>query len=411
MIGLLSVNHQTASVDVRSAFALSEAEASMLVEDWIACGFLSGAVVLSTCNRVEIYYEAEGQCPQATEQSLIRSFLANLELSKRYAHYLSTLRDEAVYRHLFRLSAGLESLVVGETQILGQIKAAYRMASLGGHCTGSLSRLFHRAFEVAKRIRHQYMLGATPLSAGSVAVDRLQELKPNATKVLIVGAGIMADAVYEQLIHYGQKHIVVYNRTRERAERFKVQHPRAEVACEGELRQHLATADAIIVATSAPSPIVGVEHLPPLAVGRVVVDLAVPRNVAPEVGKLPGVELISIDELSGLGRNLSEQDVVQIDSLIEDYVNQHRQWVEAAEIREVIAVVQEASQHLLRQELEQCQEQTSQEEYERMALRLEHFRTTYTTAIVAALRAVSQDGLQRKYSDVTRQLFTHIINK
>ena len=187
MIGLIGINHQIADIEKRSAFALTSGEASLIVEDWIACHFVKGAVILSTCNRVEIYYDVETTCPAAVEQKLIHSLLSNLELSVRYGEYLMKLRDADAYEHLFRLASGLESMVIGETQILGQLKEAYRMASLSGHCSGVLSRLFHRAFEVAKRVRSEYILSSTPISAGSAAVDKLFSLPSLPIWVLILG--------------------------------------------------------------------------------------------------------------------------------------------------------------------------------------------------------------------------------
>lgn len=383
----------------------------MLVEDWIACGLLTGAVILSTCNRVEIYYDAPSSCPQGTERRLIESFLQNLELSPRYAQYIECRQAEEVYRHLFRLSSGLESMVVGETQILGQVKEAYRMASLAEHCPGTLSRLFHRAFEVAKRLRSEYLISTTPLSAGSVSVESLLGLKPSPQEILIIGAGIMSDTIYEHLLHRGQNNIIVYNRTRERAERFAELHPHARVICERELDEALLRAEAIIVATSAPSPIVYPHHLPPIESGRIVIDLGVPRNVAPEVAELSHVQLITIDELGELGLSLSTEVQSQIDSLIEDYVLAHKQWVEGAELREVIATMQRASQLLLEKELLQLPHTLSESDKQLIAQWDEHLRTTYTTAIATALRELSEDGQKRKYSTAIQQIFANIISK
>lgn len=412
MIGLISINHRLAGVDERSAFALSEGEASMLVEDWIACGLLTGAVVLSTCNRVEIYYSAEDSCASASERRLIDSFLRNLELSPRYAHYLECKRDEEVYRHLFRLAAGLESIVVGETQILGQLKEAYRMASLSGHCPGSMARLFHRAFEVAKRVRSEYLVSATPHSAGSAAVEQLLQVLPQPRQILIVGAGLIADTICEHLRHHGQKNIVVYNRTRERAERFAAQHPEVRIACEGELATELHAADAVLVATSAPSPIIKAtdfasERLHP----AILIDLAVPRNIAPEVGDIEGITLISIDDLTELGATLDLVQLEQIDNIIEEYILLHKQWVEGAQLRDAIATIQQTSSRLLDKELAQLPSQLSLQERELIKQWDEHLRTTYTTAIVASLREISDEGKKRKYPEVMKAVFDHIQTK
>lgn len=412
MTGLISINHRLAGVDERSAFALSEGEASMLVEDWIACGLLTGAVVLSTCNRVEIYYSAEDGCASASERRLIDSFLRNLELSPRYAQYLECKRDEDVYRHLFRLAAGLESIVVGETQILGQLKEAYRMASLAGHCPGSMARLFHRAFEVAKRVRSEYLVSATPHSAGSAAVEQMLRILPQPRQTLIVGAGLIADTVCEHLRHHGISNIVVYNRTRERAERFASQHPELRIACEGELTRELLDAEAVLVATSAPSPIIKAEDFAPEGPHPTLfIDLAVPRNIAPEVGDIEGVTLISIDELTELGASLDLVQLEQIDSIIEEYILLHKQWVEGAQLREAIGSIQQTASRLLDKELSLLPSQLSPEERELIKQWDEHLRTTYTTAIVAALREVSDEGRKRKYPEALKAVFDHIQNK
>lgn len=410
MIGLIGINHHTARADLRSAFALSIAEASMLVEDWIACGLLEGAVILSTCNRVEIYYTIETDTPNSVEQTLIYSFLCNLELSPRYASLLETKRDKAVYEHLFRLSSGLESLVLGETQILGQIKEAYRMASLSGHCPGNLSRLFHRSFEVAKRIRSEYIVHATPLSAGSVAVDKLFALKETLGSVLIVGAGTMADTVYQHLFHHRHRDIVVYNRTRERAEKFARSHPEARIAYEGELLREISLADVIIVATGAPSPIIHAEDLDISSGKKMIVDLAVPRNVAPEVDELEHITLITLDELSDLGIQLGADKLLEVDRVIQEYVGLHHSWVEGAELREVICTIQQAMEQLLERELAGLPASLTDTDRQLIHYWDEHLKTSYSTAIVTALKELSSKGV-KKYADAMHTVFKQILNK
>lgn len=410
MIGLIGINHQTADLDKRSAFALSSAEASLIVEDWIACDFVKGAVILSTCNRVEIYYEVEDTCPSAGEHRLIHSLLNNLELSPRYADLLIAKRGNEAYEHLFRLASGLESMVIGETQILGQLKEAYRMASLSGHCSGVLSRLFHRSFEVAKKVRSEYVLNTTPISAGSAAVDKLLAVcQPK--QVLIVGAGLMADTIYDHLLHRGATNIVVYNRTRERAERFKESHSEARIAYEGALDEELKRAEAIIVATSAPSPIVKAEHLPIASGDKTIIDLAVPRNVAPEVDTLEHITLYTIDALEHLGERIDEDVQLKIKDIIDEYVQIHQQWMEGAQMREAIGIVQKTTGLLLERELELSRGSLTADEFLKYEAHSEHFKTTISTAIIAALRKVSEYGRRHRYVDAIQAVFLEIQNK
>lgn len=409
MIGLIGIDHRQASVDERADFALSPAESSMLVGDWQACGLLSGAIVLSTCNRVEIYYEAEGTCHASVERRLIASLLNNLELSPRLAARVHSLRGNDCIRHLFRLASGLESMVVGETQILGQLKEAYRIASTYSLCTPVLSRLFHRAFEVAKRIRSEYVISASPLSAGSASVDRLLVDAPEAldAPILIVGAGLMAETIYERLRSLGARHIGVYNRTRERAERFAEHHPESKVYCEGSLPACIAEASAIFVATSAPSPIVLPEHLS-VGASKHIFDLAVPRNVAEAVGLLPGIRLYSIDELGQMGLSLSDEMHSAINSLIDEHLELFVRWTEGAQLREVIATLQQTMTDLLEHELKRLpntlitSERTLIEHYD------EHLRTTITTALIASLREASDEGRRSRYLEVIDSLCQHI---
>lgn len=413
MIGLIGINHKQASVDERAAFALSPAEASMLIEDWQACGLLQGAVVLSTCNRVEIYYEAESGCQAATEARLVRSLLSNLEVSPRLGSKMTLLRDEEAVRHLFRLASGLESMVVGETQILGQLKDAYRMASSYGLCNGVLSRLFHRAFEVAKRIRTSFLVSGSPLSAGSVAVDKLLREAPEVwhEPILIVGAGMMAEKTFERLHELGASQIGVYNRTRERAQRFAEHHPSAHVYCEGELRSAIERAHAIFVATSAPSPII----LPDMLVQRVamcyIFDLAVPRNVAESVASLPYVQLYSIDQLSQMGLQLDTLQLEEIEAILDQHIELFVRWREGAQMREAIGTIQRAADSLLERELSKLPSTLSPQERALIEQYDEHLRTTFTTALASSLREISHEGKRRRYIEAICALFDNIISK
>lgn len=388
----------------------------MLVEDWQACGLLKGAVVLSTCNRVEIYYEADGVCHSAVERRLVASLLSNLELSPRLASKLKALRGEEAMRHLFRLASGLESMVVGETQILGQLKEAYRQASACALCTPLLSRLFHRAFEVGKRIRTEYMVSASPLSAGSAAVDKLIKDAPHTLEgeILIVGAGLMAETIYHRLVELGAKHINVYNRTRERAERFAQSHPKARIYCERELSEVLILSQSIFVATSAPSPIVLRAHLDArefLNSERYIFDLAVPRNVEEAVGALPGVRLYSIDELGEMGLILSSETEAATSAIIEEHLSLFVRWTEGAHLRETIGALQRTTTWLTERELSALPHELSDVERQLIAHYDEHLRVTITTALVSALRKVSDEGQRSRYVEVIDDLCRYILQE
>lgn len=413
MIGLIGINHKTASIDERAAFALSSSEAVMLIEDWKAAGYVEGAIVLSTCNRVEIYYESQSNCPASADR-LIESLLDNLEVSPRLHSKMFSLRGEAMARHLFRLASGLESMVIGETQILGQVKDAFRLATSENQSTPLLSRLFHRAFEAAKRIRSQYLISATPLSAGSAAVDFVLSQAKHIldAPILIVGAGQMAETIVAHLLHLGARQVGIYNRTRDRAERFLERHPELRIHCEGDLGTALLEAEAIFVATSASNPIILPEHLHGRKAAQWLFDLAVPRNISEQVGTLPLTHLYTIDDLrteemqEHTAKLISEAEVI-LEEVLADFV----QWTQGSKLREVIALIQQSSDAILERELANLPNTLTESERTLISQYDQHLRTTYATSIIAALREIAEPTGQTKHLEAMRAVFQHVLNK
>lgn len=412
MIGLISINHKTASLSRRELFALTSEEATALVDLWRTEEEIAGAIVLSTCNRLEIYYDS----PTKITRELETRLLEHLYRFKRVRHrgdesiFVTARHQEAVY-HLFRLASGLESMVLGETQILGQIKEAYRLATSAGQTTSVLSRLCHRTFEAAKRVRSEYLISATPISAGAAAVDLLAARTPgfSTKRVLLLGAGQMAEVITERLQALSHPHVALYNRTRERAEGFASRHQLPHVYSEGQLAEAIATHDLIFVATSSLHPIVTQEILPANGRPQVYFDLAVPRNVDPALDELPQLQLYTIDDLRGKGdKALPQQEQAELTTYLQGMVSEFIQWCEAAEVREVIGLIQQVSQQILQKELSHLPNDLTTTERDLITHWDEHLRITYTTAIVAALREVSQQSQTNKYSEALRQLFGHI---
>ncbi len=414
MFGLIGIDYKVASVDERACFALSEDEAVMLVKDWQRWGYISGAVVLSTCNRVEIYYDSQDNSPLISKV-LKQSLQRNLELSTRLMNKVQELNGEELFRHLFRLSSGLESMVQGETQILGQLKEAFKVATRNGISTPLLSRLFHKAFEVAKRIRTNYLLGGRPLSAGASAVDFMlercqgQELRP-----LILGAGQIAETVYHRLVAQGFEEIALYNRTPERAERFQASHPKVQIFTEDTMPQAIQESNLIFVATSSLNPIIIKEDLLKLQLAKPIYffDLAVPRNVAQDVSELEQVQVFAIDEL----QNTSDKEAVderffliqsEIDSFVQDFVL----WYQTSDIRECIEDIQQVSQMLIQRELRKLPKTLREDERQLIEEYDEHFRITYTTALVSALRELGEGENSAQYAQSIKTLFNKIREK
>jgi len=307
-------------------------------------------------------------------------------------------------------------MVLGETQILGQLKEAYRRATAHEQSTAVISRLCHRAFETAKKVRSEYLLSATPISAGTAAVDYLRQRIANFSEqpVLILGAGQMAEVIAHRLQELQHPMVSIYNRTRERAIAFAEKHQIPSVYSDDHLPQALTTSPITFVATSSLTPIITEELLVHIPQGeRYFFDMAVPRNVDPSLDEVPHLHLYTIDDLRSQ-QYLSGEEIHQreeIRSYIQSMVQDFLQWCDAAEVRQTIGLIQQVSHQLLDKELSALPHDLSEEERKLISHWDEHLRTTYTTAIVSALRELSETTGLKTYSKTLLQLFTHIQGK
>lgn len=413
MIGIIGINHNTASVDIRECYALSESEAFSLVEEWKANRDVEGAIVLSTCNRIEIYYETAEQ--HFRPYILIQKLASFKQIENLDENIFLCKQGTEAFKHLFRLASGLESMVRGETQILGQLKSAFRNATEHKHSTSILSRMFHKAFETAKLIRTSYFVSSIPISSGAAAVHLLLEkVTLPRLSVLIVGAGQIAETVCDELRRIECPNIRIYNRTRERAERFAATHGNLDCYYEDQLREALQEADVVFVATSSLTPII----VPELLVEKdpqkplYLFDMAVPRNVSEEIADLPFCSVFTIDDLkrSSSEAVLEEIDWQSIENLIEEMASQLEEWVNASALREVIHTIQEASDLLLQKELSKLPNDLDEYDKRKIAHYEQHLRVSFSTALVAASRKVTQEGRNLKYAEAIGNLFKVIID-
>jgi glutamyl-tRNA reductase len=332
----VGISHHTADVQVRERFA-GHAEVDRVLREEVGC---TEALLLTTCNRVEVY--AAAAQPISTE---------------RIAHCLlatgtTPLEDEVdvFYRyealdcvqHLFRVASGLDSMVIGETEILGQAKKAYEAARSSGAAGPLLHRLFQRAFRVAKQVRSNTGITRGAVSVGSVAVDLAEQIFGHfeTRKVLLLGAGEASERTARALAKRGVRDIRVTNRSPERAQAL------AELICGcavpiEEWERHCREVDILISSTAAPNPIVTRQNLGPLLHDRLdrplfIIDIAVPRDVAPEVNEMEGVFLYDIDSLKSIAEQslaLRREQVAVGEEIIAGHVEDFSGWFVSARER------------------------------------------------------------------------------
>lgn len=329
----IGINHNTASVELREKVAFGPDKLSEALGQLSADSHVNGSVILSTCNRTEIYCDVKSSSKNKLIEWLTQFHNVSPEDLKPslYVH-----EDQAAIRHLMRVSCGLDSLVLGEPQILGQVKQAYADSRKNNAVDSSLDKWFQKAFSVAKRVRTETEIGGSAVSVAYAActlAKHIFESLSDAT-VLLVGAGETIELVAKHLAGHNCKRIIVANRTRERAmslaEEFN-----AEVIALNEIPDHLHFADIVISSTASPLPIIGkgmVEsalkkrrHQPMLFV-----DIAVPRDIESQVGDLNDAYLYSVDDLQSIVDSNIEQrkvEAIQAEAIVSEESASFMSWM------------------------------------------------------------------------------------
>jgi len=347
---LLGMNHRTAEVELRERCALDGERTREALQRLRREQGLSEAAILSTCSRVEI--TAAGPEPEALEAVLVK-FLAELgglaaeELKPKLYRRL----DDEAARHLMCVASGLDSMVPGESQILGQVRQAYQWSRESGMSGRLLNGLFQRTMAAAKRIRSETDLGRGQLSVSSVAADlarRVFEAFGDKT-VLVIGAGETGKLTLVHVAQLGVGRILVANRTQARAQELARRFGGEAVAFDA-VKQHLAEADIVVCSTSSPEVVLKRTDVEASLGGRrgrplLVVDVAVPRDVEASVGELPGVFLYDIDDLNEVVQsNLKyrEQATETALELVDAEVDGFREWMVGLDLGELVQGLREA---------------------------------------------------------------------
>ena len=309
---VIGLSHHTSPVIVRERFAFAEAKIPATLSLLRESGTVEEAVILSTCNRVEIY--AATALPPAKAFAELQGFLLKCaDYRDPMTDEIYTLAEPQSLHHLFKVAAGLDSMVLGETEILGQLKKAYELALQHNHTSGILNKAFQKAFNVAKHIRTETAIQRGSVSVGSVAVELAEKIF-NALEnrqVMVIGAGDTSEKTARALLSRGARSIIVSNRSHERALALASELGGRAVQFE-EWGQEFEKIDIVISSTAAPHYILDRAKLGPLMKLRknrplLLIDIAVPRDIEPEVNLLENVYLYNIDDLQAIADDYLKQ--------------------------------------------------------------------------------------------------------
>ena len=346
---ITGVNHRTAPVAIREKLAFTESDLpNALAELRKRPGLVEG-MILSTCNRVEFAVTTD---EDVDPQDCVEEFLTSSQrISDRawIQPYVYSFGGREAIRHLFRVAASLDSMVVGEPQILGQLKSAYSMAKSQGALSGFLDTVLTRAFNVAKRVRTETEIGVSAVSVSYAAVELAREIFGSLSnkKVMLIGAGKMSELAARHLYRSGVTQILVANRTRSRAEQV-AELVRGRIIDYGNLHTTLPEVDIVITSSGAPGYILTKDQMRKIIDARknrpmFLIDIAVPRNIEPAVNDLANVFLYDIDDLQKVvDNNLRDRldEAAEADKIVMEEVDRLEAYMRGREVVPMIVSLQ-----------------------------------------------------------------------
>jgi glutamyl-tRNA reductase len=352
------LNHKTAPLAVRERAAFVTDHLESAVQDLASNDGVREATILSTCNRTEIYCRLKNRDSDLVSRWICRySGLSNEEIQQSVYGY----PDDRAVKHAFRVASGLDSMVLGEPQILGQMKDAFAVAHRAGTTGKILNRLFQHTFSVAKQVRTDTAVGANAVSVAYAAVDLAKHIFSSLSDqtVLLIGAGETIELVARHLAEQNVKHIIVANRSIERAE-LLAQQIRSEAISLAEIPERLHEADIVVASTASTLPILGKGAVESATRKRrrkpmFMVDLAVPRDIEPEVGDLRDVYLYTVDDLSEVvDRNISarREAALEAEKIIDLQVVRFMRWMKSLDSVPTIKSFRREVEEIRGQELE-----------------------------------------------------------
>ena len=350
----LGINHKTAPVSLRERVTFSPDTLDQALDSLLAQPMVQGGVVLSTCNRTELYLSVEEQ--DNLQEALVRWLCDYHNLNEEdLRNSLYWHQDNDAVSHLMRVASGLDSLVLGEPQILGQVKKAFADSQKGHLNASALERMFQKSFSVAKRVRTETDIGASAVSVAFAACTLARQIfeSLSTVTVLLVGAGETIELVARHLREHQVKKMIIANRTRERAQ-VLADEVGAEVISLSDIDARLQDADIIISSTASPLPIIGKGMVERALKNRrnqpmLLVDIAVPRDVEPEVGKLSNAYLYSVDDLQSIiSHNLAQRKAaaVQAETIVEQETSEFMAWLRAQGASETIREYRSQSEQI-----------------------------------------------------------------
>ncbi len=338
-ISVIGLNHKSANIDVREKFSFSADNASLLLRRIKKIKDISEVIVVSTCNRTEIY------CDSKNGVEDIKNWLLAEKEYESFGKYLYIHQEEDAIEHLFKVVAGLDSMVIGETEVLGQVKTAYKIALENKAIDGKLKRLFEYSFSVAKNVRTNTDIGGNAISFMYTSILLIKKIFSTVEekKCLLIGAGEMTELALKYLKSNNVNEITICNRKEEKGKRLAVEND-CKYSNLNNLSNIIHEFDVIITSTSSSLPLIGKGNIESALIKRsndsmVIIDLGVPRDVESQIKNLDNIYLYSIDDLGQIIENnykIREKSIKDAEEIIKFKIVEYKNWLSENSSTEII---------------------------------------------------------------------------
>lgn len=399
MIGLISINYKHAPVEIREKFDFSNEQKLNFYQILKDNHVVEGLMILSTCNRTEIYFEYENHIGQ--ESKLIHAVLKALvdfkSFNESLSPYLEKKTNIDVTEHIFRVIAGLESMIIGEYQIMEQLKEAYIFAEKEKMLGPIIKRLVQKAFETGKYIRTNTNIDKGAMSVSYAAVEKVaQQFDVSNIKTLCIGAGETGTLSVQYLNKKGCKDITVTNRTFSKAVELAKKFNIKEIHFD-KLITTLMLVDVAIFSTSSKDSLLNINEVEKIALNRkkelLIIDLCVPRNLSKEIGDIEGITLINIDGLKDMvntNYNKRKSEVVKAENFIFDFLKEFEEWASSRQLRPSILHIKNQFDKLIDADTENKSSMSKK----------------FAGQLIQQIKKVSKNGTDEQALEIINQIFT-----
>ncbi len=415
MTGLIGISYKSADLEIRERFAFSKEEITTFTKQLLSSDMILGVVVLSTCNRTEIYYHA----PQNSNKNVLQLIMGALTLHKNYYNelkpYFYFKDSEQMVVHLFKVVSGIDSLIVGEDQIIGQVKEAFHYAESIQSTDKILNRLFTKALETGKKVRTQTEISRGSASASSAAVSLCHRRFPNLNNqnVLMIGAGQTGQLVLNSLRKSNFKSLRIANRTYAKAEELSLLYNGKSIHLE-DVDHYLADSDIVFVATDSPEPLVKLDAIKHSLQQRtrpqkqLFFDLSVPRNIEVGVAGLETIDMFTIDDLIKIVKSTNQKRLQEISAameIIHRAEDHFMTWKYEQELVPTILKIKENFEQLNKTEMKEFMKIRSIKKDELLSEYSHHITEKFARVFIKNLKALSKKADKRDFITMAEEFF------